>query len=465
MTSPAMSEAIERPATLSERTVATARGALAGRHGGCARRWPSPARPLLPRSPTWIREFRDNIQAGAKYGYACFGWCCCQRHPMLFQGFRPSSASSPAATSLNCAATTFPGGGVADVGCQRNCRHGDRSGRVLGGAIGLSFCCTCRCWRDGRHAIVTYGLLMCQKFGFRPLEIIIGSIVGIICLCYVVEMFIVRWIVVGAFSYVTPQLADAEALLLAVGIIGATVMPHAIYLHSGLTQARVPVHDDNDRRMVLKFSNREVVIALTVAGVVKMAMVMMASARSTRPSEVAESKPLSHPDAAARRRGGRRVFDFADCLGRLVVDSRHHGRQMIMQASSASAFPSGCAGSSPWCRLRRRRARRQRDQCARDQSGGLEPGAATADDFAHHLHQRPDIMAGSPTRADARCRVVATAWCSTQCGFDCADFDVAGLRWRNPGLFSAVRFVSVIRAAIARCRRRWRPRLGASQRL
>src|SRR6202035_4548362 len=59
--------------------------------------------------------------------------------------------------------------------------------------------------------------------------------------------------------------------------IGATVMPHAIYLHSGLIQARVPVRDDTERRKVLYFSNREVVVALTVAGFVNMAMVMMAS--------------------------------------------------------------------------------------------------------------------------------------------------------------------------------------------
>jgi manganese transport protein len=72
-------------------------------------------------------------------------------------------------------------------------------------------------------------------------------------------------------------------------------MPHAIYLHSGLTQARVPAHDDNDRRMVLKFSNREVVIALTVAGLVNMAMVMMASgAFHAGHPEVAEIQTAYH---------------------------------------------------------------------------------------------------------------------------------------------------------------------------
>ncbi|MGC2414840.1 MAG: Nramp family divalent metal transporter, partial [Stellaceae bacterium] len=73
------------------------------------------------------------------------------------------------------------------------------------------------------------------------------------------------------------KLPDGEALLLAVGIIGATVMPHAIYLHSGLTQGRTPVRDENERRKVLRFSNQEVILALLVAGLVNMAMVIMAS--------------------------------------------------------------------------------------------------------------------------------------------------------------------------------------------
>jgi manganese transport protein len=144
--------------------------------------------------------------------------------------------------------------------------------------------------------IITYGLLMCEQFGFRPLELIIGAVVGLICVCYLVEMFIapIDWSAV-AFHSVTPQLADSGALLLAVGIIGATVMPHAIYLHSGLMQARVPVRTDEDRRFVLRFSNREVVIALSVAGLVNMVMVMMASsAFHAGHPEVAEIETAYH---------------------------------------------------------------------------------------------------------------------------------------------------------------------------
>jgi manganese transport protein len=142
----------------------------------------------------------------------------------------------------------------------------------------------------------TYGLVMFQGFGFRPIELIIGSMVTIIALCYLVEMFIVPvdW-VSAAIHTVVPQIADAQALLLAVGIIGATVMPHAVYLHSGLTQARMPVRDDSERRKVLRFSNREVIFALTIAGLVNMAMVMMASsAFHAGHPEVAEIETAYH---------------------------------------------------------------------------------------------------------------------------------------------------------------------------
>jgi manganese transport protein len=121
-------------------------------------------------------------------------------------------------------------------------------------------------------------------------------LVAIIALCYLIQMFIapVDWRS-AALHTVLPQIADGGALLLAVGIIGATVMPHAVYLHSGLTQARTPVRSADERRMVLRFSNQEVIIALTIAGMVNMAMVMMASsAFHAGHSDVAEIETAYH---------------------------------------------------------------------------------------------------------------------------------------------------------------------------
>jgi len=181
----------------------------------------------------------------------------------------------------------------------------------LGGAIGLSLLFHMPLLAGMIvTGIVTYGFLMFQAFGFRPIELIIGAMVSIIALCYLVEMFIVPvdW-AAAAVHAVVPQIADAQALLLAVGIIGATVMPHAVYLHSGLTQARMPVRDDAERRKVLRFSNWEVIFALALAGLVNMAMVIMASsAFHAGHPEVAEIETAYHTLTPLLGAGAAGVF-------------------------------------------------------------------------------------------------------------------------------------------------------------
>jgi manganese transport protein len=149
----------------------------------------------------------------------------------------------------------------------------------LGGAIGLALLFNMPLILGMLiTAIITYGILSLERSGFRPVELIIGSFVAIIALCYLAELFIapIDW-QAAAIHAVVPQLPDATALILAVGIVGATVMPHAVYLHSGLTHARAATSDEAERRMLVRFSNQEVVIALTLAGIINMAMVLMAS--------------------------------------------------------------------------------------------------------------------------------------------------------------------------------------------
>ncbi len=126
--------------------------------------------------------------------------------------------------------------------------------------------------------IVVYGILLVEGYGFRPMEILIAGFVGVIGISYLAEIIVSNpaW---GALLHgaVTPRLPHG-ALLLAVGIVGATVMPHAIYLHSTLTRDRVKVASDADRRRVIRYSNHEVLAALGMAGLVNMAMVAMAAA-------------------------------------------------------------------------------------------------------------------------------------------------------------------------------------------
>ena len=149
----------------------------------------------------------------------------------------------------------------------------------LGGAIGLSLLLHVPLLAGmGVVALATYAILLLDMHGFRPLELAIGAMVGVIGACYVLELVVAPpdWRA-SAIGLVVPRLADHDAVLLAVGIVGATVMPHAIYLHSGLTQNRAPARSMAERRRLVRYSNREVVLALTLAGVVNLAMVMMAA--------------------------------------------------------------------------------------------------------------------------------------------------------------------------------------------
>jgi manganese transport protein len=286
--------------SLTARSVATAREVLAGRRSGVSARLAFVG-PAVVASIAYIDpgNFATNIQAGAKYGYELL-WVVLTANliAMLFQAL---SAKLGIVTGRNLAEMCrdeFPSSIVwAMWVVSEIAAMATDLAEFLGGAIGLALLFHVPLLAGmAVTACITYGILMLERTGFRPIELVIGSLVGVITLCYVVEIFIapVDW-GATAFHTVVPQIPDAEALLLSVGIIGATVMPHAVYLHSALTQARTPVRSGLEKRQVLRFSNQEVVVALAVAGVVNMAMVMMASsAFHAGHSDVAEIETAYH---------------------------------------------------------------------------------------------------------------------------------------------------------------------------
>jgi len=258
-------------------------------------------------------NFATNIQAGAKYGYGLL-WVVLVANliAMLFQAL---SAKLGIVTGRNLAELCreqFPRPLVWAmwIGSEVAAMATDLA-EFLGGAIGLSLLFNLPLfWGMVVTAIVTYGVLTFERRGFRPLELIIGALVAVIALCYLVEVFIapVDWAAAAYHSFV-PELTDAAAVTIAVGIIGATVMPHAIYLHSGLTQARMPVRTDAERRKLLGFSNIEVIVALAVAGAVNMAMVMTASAAFHKGySDVAEIETAYHTLTPLLGAGAASVF-------------------------------------------------------------------------------------------------------------------------------------------------------------
>jgi manganese transport protein len=127
--------------------------------------------------------------------------------------------------------------------------------------------------------IITYLILLLEHRGFRPLEAVITGLVGVIAISYIIETFFSRpdWGQVS-FHTIVPWLGGSQSVLFAVGIIGATVMPHVIYLHSSLTQQRIIPRNEREARRIFRLSIPDVVLAMGLAGLINMAMLYMAAA-------------------------------------------------------------------------------------------------------------------------------------------------------------------------------------------
>ncbi|MEW5425173.1 Nramp family divalent metal transporter [Amorphus sp. 3PC139-8] len=332
--------------TLSERTAGQIREVLAGRRHG-ARSTFLFAGPAVIASIAYMDpgNFATNIQAGAGYGYSLL-WVVLAANliAMLFQSL---SAKLGIVTGQNLAEMcrdefALPVRSVMWAVSEVAAMATDLA-EFLGGAIGLSLLFDMPLLIGmGVTAVVTYAILLFEGHGFRPMELIIGGLVAIIGLCYVIEMFIapVDWAAAG-LGMVVPDLPDASALTIAVGIIGATVMPHAVYLHSGLTQHRTPGTNARERGLLVRYSNRECIIALAVAGAVNMAMVIMASAAFhagyPQVSEIETAYHTLTPLLGAAAAGVFLVSLMASGISSSVVGTM--AGQMIMQGFVGFRIP------------------------------------------------------------------------------------------------------------------------------
>ena len=149
----------------------------------------------------------------------------------------------------------------------------------LGAAIGFNLLFGMPMWLAGiLTGIATFLILGLERYGFRPLEAVITGLVSIIAVAYVIETILVRpqW---GQVIYhaLVPQFAGPESVLLATGILGATVMPHAIYLHSALMQGRIVVSKPEHKQRLFHFEIVDVVVAMGLASLINMAMLIMAA--------------------------------------------------------------------------------------------------------------------------------------------------------------------------------------------
>lgn len=265
-------------------TVAAALEVLAGRstRRGIARLLPFLG-PAFVASVAYVDpgNFATNIQGGAEFGYRLV-WVVLTSNlvAMLVQVL---SAKLGIATGHNLAEVCrdrFPRPAVwAMWALMEVVAMATDLAEFLGAAVGFNLLFGIPLLPAALlTGVVTLVILALERRGFRPLEAVITALVGVIAACYLIETILDRpsWGAV-AQSLLHPALGSTEAVLLAVGILGATVMPHVIFLHSSLTQSRIVTTNVEHARRLYRYEVLDVVIAMSLAGLVNAAMLVMAA--------------------------------------------------------------------------------------------------------------------------------------------------------------------------------------------
>jgi manganese transport protein len=262
---------------------AAARRSLDGHSRGFARFWPFLG-PAFIAAVAYIDpgNFATNISGGAKFGYLLL-WVVLAAN-LVAMVVQAQSAKLGIATGKNLAELcrerfsrrTSIGlwlqAEVVAMACDL--------AEIVGAALGLNLLFGIPLFVAGLIAGAgTFTLLALQRRGFRRLEAAISVLVGVVVVSFGYELFnahpesseVARHLFVPGF-------AGTDSILLATGIVGATVMPHVIYLHSALTQHRIIGRNPDERRRILRFEKIDVVIALALAGLVNLAMMIVAAA-------------------------------------------------------------------------------------------------------------------------------------------------------------------------------------------
>lgn len=226
-------------------------------------------------------NFATNISGGAQFGYTLL-WVVVASNliAMLIQSL---SAKLGIATGKNLAEhcgqafrkpVSFTLWIIAEVVAMAT-----DLAEFLGASVGFNLLFGMPLWIAGlATALATFLILALERYGFRHLEAVITGFVGVISLCYLIETILGKpaWGEVLVHA-VVPQFMGSPSIVIAAGILGATVMPHAIFLHSALTQDRIVSKNDTQMKRLFRYEIADVVIAMGVAGLVNGAMLIMAA--------------------------------------------------------------------------------------------------------------------------------------------------------------------------------------------
>jgi manganese transport protein len=226
-------------------------------------------------------NFATNMAGGAKFGYLLL-WVIVMANlmAMLIQSM---SAKLGIASGLNlpeaCRARFRPRVVVGLWAQAEIIAMATDLAEFLGAALGLKLLFGVPLFLAGvLTGIASFAILALQAYGFRRLEAVIASLVGVIVIAFAAQVVLADPVPADVAQGLIPGLEGTESLLLAVGILGATVMPHVIYLHSALTQNRIVGASWDDRRRIYRFEVVDVIMAMGLAGLVNASMLITAAA-------------------------------------------------------------------------------------------------------------------------------------------------------------------------------------------
>jgi manganese transport protein len=264
-------------------TLAAAQETLRGERKGLRGLWPFLG-PAFIAAVAYIDpgNFATNIAGGAKYGYLLL-WVVLAANLMAML-VQTLSAKLGIATGKNLPETcrdnfSRPVSLGLWVQAEAIAMATDLA-EVIGAALGLHLLFGMPLFPAGLLAGAgAFGILALQRYGFRRLEAAVASLVGVIVVAFAFEVFLAKPDAGEVARHlVVPRFDGSESVLLAVGILGATVMPHVVYLHSALTQKRVAGRNDEEKRRIQRFERIDVIIAMTIAGFVNISMLAIAAA-------------------------------------------------------------------------------------------------------------------------------------------------------------------------------------------
>jgi manganese transport protein len=213
----------------------------------------------------------------------------------------------------------------------------------VGAAVGLNLLFHVPLFPAGLiTAVVAFGILGLEQRGYRRFELAIAALLGIVLLGFAYDLALVGADPSGVAAGLVPHFPGGDGVLLAAGIIGATVMPHVVYLHSALTKSRVFCRDDAERHELLRFQRLDVVVGLGMAGLINLAMLMVAASVFHRAGGASADSIQAAHAGLGQLIGGSAALAFAVALLASGLSSSSVGTyagQVVMQGFIRRRIP------------------------------------------------------------------------------------------------------------------------------